>query len=916
MPVTVLFCAVLLLSAILGIAPDGHAQTPLENITKTYDGQDNPVAGATLPYTVTIPNLGTEPLLDVMFSDFPDPLSPLVSGSVTTTQGTVVTGNGPNNSSVLVNVGTIAPGETVTITYETVVCTCIQYPVMISNQGFVNTPSGSTPTDNPVTSTSGDPTDVPVTPQGMSELGVIAKSCDLHTDADGSGLISPDDTVRYTVTVPNAGAVPVVDAVFTDFLDPNTSLVVGSVTTSRGTVLTGNNAGDTHVMVTVGTIDPGETVTITFDVVVSGNVSQISNQGVVNSQAGTISTDDPSTPASADATVCQVFPKEEPQLGPPIKDVSLAVDLDGSGVASPGDTLHYTITIPNTGNVAVPDVVFTDTPDAQTSLVTGSVTTSHGSVIQGNNVTDTQIEVRVPTLPAGETVTIQFDVTINADATGQISNQGTVNTPTGTTPTGPGGGGDGGDGGSGPGPTTTPVSPQGTPEFGPSIKAVSLSVDADGNGVPSQEDTLRYTVTIPNVGTALIPDVVFSDPLAPNTTLVVGSVTTSQGTVTSGNAVDDTSVTVEVGAIIVGDSVTISFEVTINADATGQISNQGTVSSPPTGPTPTDNPNTPAPNDPTVTPVTPKGPPVTPKKQVSLQTDADGSGFASPGDTLRYTITIPNVSIQALPGVLFSDLLDPNTTLIRGRVVTSKGTVISGNGPLDRSVKVDVGTLEPGEVVTIFFDVTINPGATEISNQGVVDTPILDKIPTDNPDTPTPNDPTITQIVPAPRAICEATIIGRPASTVFIVQLEDRSKSLAGNIVSWEWDFGDGLSCSVSNFGGCSARFGNQEIEGTLRSPVHIFTGLGRFVIQLKVTDNQGNMDSGTCTFTFGDPPIAQILDENANDVLDDAEILTAIDYWITGTPLPNSGGKVIGDKMIKTLIDMWIKNTPLVQTK
>ena len=49
------------------------------------------------------------------------------------THGTIVTGNGTNDSSVLINIDTIAPGETVKITYETVVCICIQYPVMIAS---------------------------------------------------------------------------------------------------------------------------------------------------------------------------------------------------------------------------------------------------------------------------------------------------------------------------------------------------------------------------------------------------------------------------------------------------------------------------------------------------------------------------------------------------------------------------------------------------------------------------------------------------------------------------------------------------------------------------------------------------------------------------------------------------------------
>ena len=63
----------------------------------------------------------------------------------------------------------------------------------------------------------------------------------------------------------------------------------------------------------------------------------------------------------------------------------------------------------------------------------------------------------------------------------------------------------------------------------------TLVVDADGDGVPSPGDTLFYTVVVRNDGNAAAGRLQFTDALDPNTTLVVGSVQTSQGTVTTGN---------------------------------------------------------------------------------------------------------------------------------------------------------------------------------------------------------------------------------------------------------------------------------------------------------------------------------------------------------------------------------------------
>ncbi len=54
---------------------------------------------------------------------------------------------------------------------------------------------------------------------------------------------------------------------------------------------------------------------------------------------------------------------------------ALFTDVDGDTVADPGDTLEYTVTIANTGTDATA-VIFTDTIDAHTTLVGGSINTS------------------------------------------------------------------------------------------------------------------------------------------------------------------------------------------------------------------------------------------------------------------------------------------------------------------------------------------------------------------------------------------------------------------------------------------------------------------------------------------------------------------------------------------------------------
>jgi large repetitive protein len=102
-------------------------------------------------------------------------------------------------------------------------------------------------------------------------------------------------------------------------------------------------------------------------------VTSVSNQGTVSGgNFSNVPTDDPSLPGATDATVTALT---VPPFVTASKTDSLVVDADNDGVADPGDTLLYTIVITNSGTGDALAVGLTDTPDANTALVVGSVTT-------------------------------------------------------------------------------------------------------------------------------------------------------------------------------------------------------------------------------------------------------------------------------------------------------------------------------------------------------------------------------------------------------------------------------------------------------------------------------------------------------------------------------------------------------------
>jgi hypothetical protein len=131
--------------------------------------------------------------------------------------------------------------------------------------------------------------------------------------------------------------------------------------------------------------------------------------------------------------------------------------------------------------------------------------------------------------------------------------------------------------------------------------------------------------------------------------------------------------------------------------------------------------------------------------------DADDDGLIGVGDIVRY-----NVRITGPAGAgIYRNRPAPGSTLLPRSVRTSiHGTVISGNGPIDNVVEVQVDHVDAGDAATISYEVQMTP---VITNQGELSTLEFDHvtgailsavIPTDDPDTPLLDDATDTPAVP------------------------------------------------------------------------------------------------------------------------------------------------------------------------
>jgi len=394
------------------------------------------------------------------------------------------------------------------------------------------------------------------------------------------------------------------------------------------------------------------------------------------------------------------------------KEVSLTVDADGSGTVTPGDTLTYTINLENT-NGDVSGVVFTDTVPDNTTYVAGSLNSTVGTTDDSNLPT---LRVDIGDMNSGATVQITFQVTVDSGTPAGtiISNQGVVDSDnTVPEPTDSDGNDTNGDQ-----PTDVVVGGSG----GASMyvwKYVEWSVDSDSDGSVTPGDIMTYWVLFENSGSEFLTEVSFVDTIPSGLTYNGTSYVSSGALNIAGNSVSLSGMT-----IAPGDTEYIYFQVVIDSwTAPPQertYVNQGIADSDETQPINSDGNGDPSDGEqPTefsaVVPGIGGSPNVVVDKSWEVFEDNNVPGEVNPGDELRYTIVIENTGSSHATNVHLSDQIPQHTTLVYGSITTSKGVVISEN-----PIEVNIGNLNPGEIVIVQFrvliDYSVPDGTSEITN--------------------------------------------------------------------------------------------------------------------------------------------------------------------------------------------------------
>ena len=642
-------------------------------------------------------------------------LSPLVNGMLIHSPADPTPGLMPADPSS-------NPANAATITFDVVVNSSVADGTVISNQGFVTATANGIvdqPSDDPDTPIANDPTRDVV---GNLPLLYAEKRVALSVDLGSPGVIDPGDTLRYTITVQNSAAIASTGVVLTDAVPANTTYVANS------TLLNGSPVGqpDGGVSplasgVNAGTISPGTTATLQFDLSVNPGTptgTLISNQAVVDSvELPNLLTDGDGNPATGpEPTVVVVGAGQQ-------LSITKQVTVVGGGAALPGSTLEYVVRVTNIAAVPATSVVITDDLDAsspgQLAYVSGSATMNgltSGVTFAGSTITANYAAVNGPLGP-GAVVLLRFRAALNTSLPNGavVTNTGVVawNNPSQTAT------------------ASASIVVGSIPGTLPSLyaeKRVTLFVDLGSPGIVDPGDTLRYTITTENSGANAATGVVLRDTVPANTTYVANS------TLLNGSpfgqpdgGVSPLASGINAGTIAPGATSTLQFDLRVNAGtpAGTLIRNQAVVDSVELPDLLTDGDGNRATGpEPTVIVVG-----VGQQLSITKQVTVVGGGAALAGATLEYVVNATNIGPLPAINVVITD--DIGTSAPGQLAYVSGSATMNGStagvsvvgSAITANYAALIGPLGPGAAVVLRFRAVLDPGlatGTVVSNTGVV----------------------------------------------------------------------------------------------------------------------------------------------------------------------------------------------------
>ncbi len=625
------------------------------SVTITPPAINPAVEGQNETWTVTVVNAGPTDAANVVLSDTLPLGVTIVSAVPSLGLAPVISaGTGGNPSTLVTTIGTLPAGFTATLTF---IATTL--PTAVPALNFTASVTTTSPNSNAANDTAS--TSTPVMPVANLAVAIAAPS---------PALV--DQNLTYTLTVTNTGPNAATGVVLTDTLPTNSTYVSSGA--SQGAAPTISSG---IVTANIGTLQPNSIATVTI-VVIPTDFPSVVNSATVTSTttSPTVVTATSTTTVSTDADISvAIAPSPVPaQVGQPL---TYAVTVTNNGPSTASN-----VVLVNTQDLNVTFVSATDTAAAKptfaagTSTTGGTVTTNIGTLASGAFAIVTIIVTPngpAAILPTGSTLTVPV-VTDTATATTSTLDPNLTNS------------------------TVTLMTPV-LPESHLTVTVVpSFTATTGVTGVLAGQD-LTYTVTVTNTGPNDDTDVTLMEPIDPNVAylpLLSFSSTTGVTQSLSGGTVDpaDTSQTlggtlmVPIGTLTAGSKDVETIVVAPTAAAVPTTTNTVTATGDNFDPNSLSTTTTPTNTVTTTTTVAPSA-------DLLVQLN-QSEPSALVGQDLTYTIDVINAGPSNATGVILSDTLPANSTVVSATSTMGATPQINGT-----SLTANISALPNGQTAVI-----------------------------------------------------------------------------------------------------------------------------------------------------------------------------------------------------------------------
>ncbi|MEH7278416.1 DUF11 domain-containing protein [Bacillus toyonensis] len=610
--------------------------------------------GDTLTYTTTITNTGNTPATNITFTSAIPPSTTFIPDSVTI-NGIQQLGAQP---ALGVNIPNIAPGETVTVTFQVNVISVPPSSSIMGNDTILYSYTVD-PNGTPATTSTSTSTNI-VTNPVLDAMITMIKSVD-------QTLVTLGDTITYTTILTNNGNTNATNITFTDLIPDGTTFITDSVTIDGITQIGLNpNTG-----ITIGAIAPSSSISIAFQVTATS--TPVQNPIANSATASYTFIADPNAPiVSRNVTSNTTFTTINTATILSLKQV----DKSFSRI---GDTLTYTVTLTNNGNSSAQNVIFTDTIPSGTTFIAN--TFSINGIPQSG--ADPSNGVNIGPITAGTTVNVSFQVNVislpteNPIVNFSSTSYQLVSPPDAETS------------------ISNPVSTQ--------IKEAILSMTKNESvSFADIGQTAFYTTSISNVGNTDATNIVFTDVLPSGLTFVPNTLTVDG--ILQPDANPNTGVLL--ATLPPNEIYSIVFQVTVN-------------SIPPSNPTPnTASTNYEFTVDPNNPPVSSTANSNTTLLQINnatiISTKTANLTFADIGNIITFTLNLPNTGNVAATDVTIIDILDSNLSFVPNSFTVNGQTIPNA----DLSTGVNIGSINGSNAAIVTFQATVTtlPTLNPISN--------------------------------------------------------------------------------------------------------------------------------------------------------------------------------------------------------